>query len=77
MQLFFAKSSGATLLKTGLCSSSSLVASAISWNNATDNKNYITIKVWNLYTLYFHNPERLLILVVKEVMFCADREFCK
>ncbi|XP_057547583.1 alpha-L-arabinofuranosidase 1-like [Amaranthus tricolor] len=52
MQLFFAKSSGATLLKTGLRSSSSLVASAISWNNATDNKNYITIKIVNFANRY-------------------------
>lgn len=46
MQLFFAKSSGATYLKTALeSSSSSLVASAISWKNGTDDTNYITIKV--------------------------------
>jgi alpha-L-arabinofuranosidase len=47
MQLYFAKSSGATLLKTALqaSSSASLVASAISWKSATDNKDYITVKV--------------------------------
>ncbi|CAO2822378.1 unnamed protein product [Amaranthus hypochondriacus] len=52
MQLFFAKSSGATLLKAGLRSSRTLVASAISWNNATDNKNYITIKIVNFANKY-------------------------
>uniref|UniRef100_A0A7C9AJM5 non-reducing end alpha-L-arabinofuranosidase n=1 Tax=Opuntia streptacantha TaxID=393608 RepID=A0A7C9AJM5_OPUST len=49
MQHFFTKSSGATLLTTTVQgnSSASLVASAISWNNVTDNKNYVTIKIVN------------------------------
>lgn len=48
MQQFFAKSSGATFLNSALqASSSAVVASAISWKNATDNKNYITIKIVN------------------------------
>lgn len=49
MQQFFTKSSGATLLSTTVQgdSSHSLVASAISWKNAIDNKNYVTIKIVN------------------------------
>ncbi|CAO2831511.1 unnamed protein product [Amaranthus hypochondriacus] len=54
MQLYFAKSSGATLLKTTLqaSSSASLVASAISWKSATDNKDYITVKIVNFANSY-------------------------
>ncbi|XP_057520645.1 alpha-L-arabinofuranosidase 1-like [Amaranthus tricolor] len=54
MQLYFAKSSGATLLKTALqaSSSASLVASAISWKSATDNKDYITVKIVNFASSY-------------------------
>ncbi|KAK7286634.1 hypothetical protein RJT34_21773 [Clitoria ternatea] len=49
VQLFFAKSSGATLLNTSLqaTSSNSLVASAITWQDSADKKNYIRIKVVN------------------------------
>lgn len=54
MQQFFTKSSGATLLKTMLQanSSASLVASAINWKDATDNKNYVTIKIVNFGNNY-------------------------
>lgn len=54
VQQFFTKSSGATLLNSTLQagSSSSLVASAISWKNAADNKNYITIKIVNFANNY-------------------------
>ncbi|GFY82741.1 alpha-L-arabinofuranosidase 2 [Actinidia rufa] len=49
MQHFFTESSGGTLFNSTLQanSSSSLVASAISWQNLEDNKNYIRIKVVN------------------------------
>lgn len=49
MQQFFTKSSGATLLSTKLQanSSASLVASAVSWKDETNNNNYITIKIVN------------------------------
>lgn len=54
MQHFFTKSSGATLLNSTLQGNSSalLVASAISWKNVTDNKNYITIKIVNFGNSY-------------------------
>lgn len=53
MQLFFAKSSGAAYLETTLeSSSSSLVASAISWKNGTDDTKYITIKIVNFANNY-------------------------
>ncbi|XP_057461130.1 alpha-L-arabinofuranosidase 1-like isoform X2 [Actinidia eriantha] len=49
MQHFFTESSGGTLFNSTLQanSSSSLVASAISWQNLEDNKNYIRIKAVN------------------------------
>lgn len=49
VQQFFAESSGAIVLNTTLQSnsSSSLVASAIVWQNQQDNKKYIRIKVVN------------------------------
>ncbi|KAL9232686.1 hypothetical protein vseg_007767 [Gypsophila vaccaria] len=53
MQQFFTKSNGATLLDTRIQSTvSSLVASAISWKNATDNKIYITVKLVNFGSSY-------------------------
>ncbi|KAL9232685.1 hypothetical protein vseg_007766 [Gypsophila vaccaria] len=53
MQQFFTKSNGATLLDTRIQSTvSSLVASAISWKNATDNKIYITVKIVNFGSSY-------------------------
>ncbi|XP_021745585.1 alpha-L-arabinofuranosidase 1-like [Chenopodium quinoa] len=54
MQQYFTKSSGATLLNSALQASSkaAVVASAISWKNATDNKNYITIKIVNFGNNY-------------------------
>ncbi|XP_074320626.1 alpha-L-arabinofuranosidase 1-like [Silene latifolia] len=53
MQQFFTKSSGATLLNTTIQATvSSLVASAISWKNATDNKSYVTIKIVNFGSSY-------------------------
>lgn len=47
MQHFFKESNGATLLNSTLLAnpSKSLVASAISWKNSVDNKNYLRIKV--------------------------------
>ncbi|KAL2952448.1 hypothetical protein AAZX31_19G111700 [Glycine max] len=52
VQLFFSESSGATLLSTSLQapSSNSLVASAITFQNSVDKKNYIRIKVVNFGT---------------------------
>ncbi|CAK9170046.1 unnamed protein product [Ilex paraguariensis] len=49
MQCFFVQSNGATLLNTTLQanSSSSLIASAITWQNSEDEKNYLRIKVVN------------------------------
>ncbi|KAI4348555.1 hypothetical protein L6164_009265 [Bauhinia variegata] len=49
VQQFFRESSGATVLDTTLntTSSSSLIASAIAWQNSADEKNYIRIKVVN------------------------------
>ncbi|KAI4300950.1 hypothetical protein L6164_034275 [Bauhinia variegata] len=49
VQQFFRESSGATLLKTNLTStsSSSLSASAIAWQNSADGKNYLRVKVVN------------------------------
>ncbi|XP_021749277.1 alpha-L-arabinofuranosidase 1-like [Chenopodium quinoa] len=54
MQQYFTKSSGATLLNSALQASSkaAVVASAISWKNTTDNKNYITIKIVNFGNNY-------------------------
>ncbi|KAH9602302.1 hypothetical protein KSS87_012980 [Heliosperma pusillum] len=53
MQQFFTKSSGATLLDSSIRATvSSLVASAISWKNATDNKSYVTIKIVNFGSSY-------------------------
>ena len=52
VQVFFSESSGATLLSTSLQapSSNSLVASAITFQNSVDKKNYIRIKVVNFGT---------------------------
>ncbi|CAM8965161.1 unnamed protein product [Rhodiola kirilowii] len=49
MQQFFAESSGATLLSTELesNSSSSIVASAITWKDSKDGREYLRIKVVN------------------------------
>ncbi|XP_056158386.1 alpha-L-arabinofuranosidase 1-like [Syzygium oleosum] len=49
VQWFFAESSGATLLDTTIRvnSSSSLLASAITWTNSEDKKSYIKIKIVN------------------------------
>ncbi|XP_052175278.1 alpha-L-arabinofuranosidase 1-like isoform X2 [Diospyros lotus] len=49
MQHFFKESSGAVLLNSTLQanSSSSLIASAIAWENPEDQKNYLKIKVVN------------------------------
>ncbi|KAJ4971892.1 hypothetical protein NE237_004991 [Protea cynaroides] len=49
MQQFFTESSGATLLNTTLQTSSpdSLIASAITWKNTSDDNNYIRIKIVN------------------------------
>ncbi|XP_028761340.1 alpha-L-arabinofuranosidase 1 [Neltuma alba] len=48
VQKFFSESSGATLLNSSLQTTSfSLVASAISWQDSADKKNYIRIKVVN------------------------------
>ncbi|KAK4272404.1 hypothetical protein QN277_020968 [Acacia crassicarpa] len=48
VQRFFSESSGATLLNSSLqTTTSSLVASAISWQDSADQKNYIRIKVVN------------------------------
>ncbi|AES81079.1 putative non-reducing end alpha-L-arabinofuranosidase [Medicago truncatula] len=52
MQLFFSESNGATLLNSSLqtTASNSLVASAITWQNSVDKKNYIRIKAVNFGT---------------------------
>nr|AFK33705.1 unknown [Medicago truncatula] len=52
MQLFFSESNGATLLNSSLqtTASNSLVASAITWQNSVDKKNYIRIKAANFGT---------------------------
>ncbi|KAF6163868.1 hypothetical protein GIB67_024723 [Kingdonia uniflora] len=49
VQKFFAESSGATVLNTTLTanSTSSLIASAITWQNADDKNNYLRIKIVN------------------------------
>ncbi|PIN21121.1 Non-reducing end alpha-L-arabinofuranosidase [Handroanthus impetiginosus] len=49
MQHFFKESNGATLLNSKLQtnSSSSLVASAVSWKNPEDNKSYLRMKIVN------------------------------
>uniref|UniRef100_A0A5B6YMF0 non-reducing end alpha-L-arabinofuranosidase n=1 Tax=Davidia involucrata TaxID=16924 RepID=A0A5B6YMF0_DAVIN len=49
MQRFFTESNGATLLNSTLQanSSTSLIASAITWQNSEDNKNYLRIKAVN------------------------------
>ncbi|XP_056158313.1 alpha-L-arabinofuranosidase 1-like isoform X1 [Syzygium oleosum] len=49
VQRFFTESSGATLLDTTIqaSSSSSLLASAITWTNSEDKKSYIKIKIVN------------------------------
>ncbi|EEF38707.1 alpha-L-arabinofuranosidase 1 [Ricinus communis] len=49
VQRFFMDSSGATLINTTLQtnSSTSLIASAIIWQNSVDSKNYLKIKVVN------------------------------
>ncbi|OVA13812.1 Alpha-L-arabinofuranosidase [Macleaya cordata] len=62
MQKFFAESSGATLLNSLLqsnSSTSSLIASAITWQNSEDNSNYLRIKIVN----FGSNPVRLNISV--------------
>ena len=47
VQKLFIESSGATFIDSTLntTSSNQLIASAISWQNSTDKKNYIRIKV--------------------------------
>lgn len=51
MQQFFIESSGATLLESTLTmNSTSIVATAISWENKEDKKSYIRIKVSELGT---------------------------
>jgi len=47
VQKLFVESSGATFLPSTLntTSSNQLIASAISWKDSTENKNYIRIKV--------------------------------
>ncbi|GMH20234.1 hypothetical protein Nepgr_022075 [Nepenthes gracilis] len=54
MQRFFTQSSGATLLSSSFLtnSSSSLVASAISWQDLQNNSSYITIKIVNFGSDY-------------------------
>ncbi|KAK3011185.1 hypothetical protein RJ639_011077, partial [Escallonia herrerae] len=49
MQYFFIESNGATLLNSTLQanSSTSLIASAITWQNPEDNKDYLRVKVVN------------------------------
>ncbi|KAJ1433983.1 Glycosyl hydrolase, all-beta, partial [Sesbania bispinosa] len=49
VQQFFSDSSGATLLNSSLqtTSANSLIASAITWQNPVDKKNYIRIKAVN------------------------------
>ncbi|KAK2970840.1 hypothetical protein RJ640_016636 [Escallonia rubra] len=49
MQYFFIESNGATLLNSTLQanSSTSLIASAITWQNTEDNKDYLRVKVVN------------------------------
>lgn len=48
MQLFFRESSGATLLPTMVqANTSSLIASAIIWQNSEDENNYLKIKIVN------------------------------
>ncbi|KAK9266548.1 hypothetical protein L1049_001592 [Liquidambar formosana] len=49
MQQFFRESSGATLLNSTLQmnSSTSIIASAITWQNAEDNRDYLRIKIVN------------------------------
>lgn len=48
MQHFFKESNGAILLNSKLQAdpSTSIVASAISWNDSDKNKSYVRIKVW-------------------------------
>ncbi|KAJ7972047.1 alpha-L-arabinofuranosidase 1 [Quillaja saponaria] len=52
VQCFFTESSGATLLNATLQTDSitSLIASAITWKNSVDNKNYLRIKIVNFAT---------------------------
>lgn len=52
VQRFFSESSGATVLSSLLQtnSSSSIIASAITWQNPVDNSNYLRIKVVNFGT---------------------------
>ncbi|KAM7499668.1 hypothetical protein LguiA_024082 [Lonicera macranthoides] len=60
MQRFFTESNGATLLNSTLKSNSSissLVASAITWHNSEDNKNYLRVKIVN----FGSNPVNLKI----------------
>ncbi|CAI9101050.1 OLC1v1038286C3 [Oldenlandia corymbosa var. corymbosa] len=47
MQHFFRESNGATLLSSTVQSSSSLVASAISWQRSLDRKTFLRVKVVN------------------------------
>ncbi|CAN4118357.1 unnamed protein product [Withania somnifera] len=47
MQHLFKESNGATLLNSTLQASNSLIASAITWRNETDNNEYLRIKVVN------------------------------
>jgi alpha-N-arabinofuranosidase len=50
VQRFFSESSGANVLNTALQTntSKSLVASAITWKDSNDSKNYLRIKVYFL-----------------------------
>ncbi|KAK9986996.1 hypothetical protein SO802_031947 [Lithocarpus litseifolius] len=47
VQRFFRESSGATILDTTLQTNTSLIASAITWQDSNDGKNYLRIKIVN------------------------------
>nr|XP_023909238.1 alpha-L-arabinofuranosidase 1 [Quercus suber]POF14686.1 alpha-l-arabinofuranosidase 1 [Quercus suber] len=47
VQRFFTESSGATILDTTLHTNTSLIASAITWQDSNDGKNYLRIKIVN------------------------------
>jgi len=47
VQRFFTESSGATVLDTTLQTNRSLIASAITWQDSNDGKNYLRIKIVN------------------------------
>lgn len=46
VQRFFTESSGATILDTTLQTNTSLIASAITWQDSNDGNNYLRIKVY-------------------------------